>query len=78
MAGICLATAWFSAKSTEFAVVTADQTEVRHGPLSESQAAFTAYDGAELKILDRKDEWLQVTAGAARTGWIRSSDAVVL
>jgi len=78
LACLCLALAWSSASSNRIAVVITPQTEVRHGPLKESQPAFTAYDGAELEILDRKDEWLQVTAGPARTGWILATDTVTL
>ncbi len=78
VAASCLIAAWYSSRALKIAVVTSPQTEVRHGPLNESQSAFTAYDGAELKILDQKDDWLQVTAGPSRTGWIRAADAVTL
>jgi tetratricopeptide (TPR) repeat protein len=52
-------------------VITADAT-VHHGPLDESPSAFSTHDGAELRVLDRKDQWLEVTSGPQRTGWIKS------
>ena len=65
------------ARFTRTAIVTAPDAVVRFGPLGESPAAFTAHDGAELRVLDRKDEWLQVSAGPRRTGWLRRDQAVV-
>jgi hypothetical protein len=41
-----------------------------NGPLEESPNAFTAHDGTELLVLDEKDQWLQVTTGGPRVGWI--------
>jgi hypothetical protein len=59
------------------AVVIAPEATVRQGPLDESQTTFTVHDGAELQVLDRKDEWLQVTTDPRRIGWVRR-DQVVL
>jgi len=65
------------ARFTRTAIVTAPDAVVRFGPLGESPAAFTAHDGAELQVLDTKDEWLQVSAGPRRSGWLRRDQAVV-
>jgi len=73
----CAASVLRQVQSTHTAIVTASEAVVRFGPLSESTAAFTAHDGAELRVLDRKDEWLQVSAGPRRTGWLRRDQAVV-
>lgn len=51
-------------------VITADAT-VRNSPFDESPSAFTAHDGAELRVLDRKNDWLQVTDGGRNLGWIK-------
>ena len=59
------------------AIVIAREATVRAGPLEESQSAFTANDGAELRVLDRKDDWLQVTDGTSRIGWLRREQALV-
>jgi tetratricopeptide (TPR) repeat protein len=52
-------------------IVAAHEATVRNGPFPESPSAFTANDGAELRLLDRKDDWLQITDGARRTGWLK-------
>lgn len=62
---------------TRTAIVTAREAVVRFGPLGESPAAFTAHDGAELRVLDQKDDWLQVSAGPRRTGWLRRDQVLV-
>ena len=60
------------------AVVTAREAIVRFGPIDESQTAFTLPDGAEITVLDRKNDWLQVRENAKRTGWLKSNQVVVL
>jgi tetratricopeptide (TPR) repeat protein len=67
--GACLATVLF-ASSREIAIVTAHEAAVRSGPLDESPSVFTAHDGAELAILDTKNDWLQVNVGQ-RPGWLK-------
>jgi tetratricopeptide (TPR) repeat protein len=62
---------------TRTAIVTTRDAVVRFGPLAESPAAFTVHDGAELRVLDQKDEWLQVSADPRRIGWLRRDQAVV-
>jgi tetratricopeptide (TPR) repeat protein len=64
-------------RSTRTAVVVIKEAQVRQGPFEESNSAFTAHDGAELDVLDQKDEWLQVSAGPRRVGWIRRDQAVI-
>ncbi len=62
---------------TRTAIVTAREAVVRYGPLAESPTAFTVHDGAELRVLDQKDEWLQVSAGPRRVGWLRRNETLV-
>jgi len=64
--------------SARTAIVVAHETEVRNGPLDESPGAFTVHDGAELTVLDRKGEWLEVGAGPRRIGWLRRDEVLVL
>lgn len=53
-------------------VVIAGETPVRITPNDEARSAFTVNDGAELRVLDRKDNWLQVSDGGARNfGWLK-------
>ena len=63
--------------SQEIAIVIAPEVVVRAGPFQESQSVFTAHDGAEFSILDRKDEWLQVSDGARRSGWLKQNVVVL-
>jgi tetratricopeptide (TPR) repeat protein len=53
------------------AVVIIREAALRHAPIEESPAATTVHDGAELRILDRKDDWLQVRTDALHIGWVR-------
>jgi tetratricopeptide (TPR) repeat protein len=64
---------WQIHRNRTIAVIVAPETPVRNGPLEESQTAFTASNGAELLVLDRKDKWLMVSAGASRVGWVPSA-----
>jgi uncharacterized protein YgiM (DUF1202 family) len=59
-------------------VVTARNTVVRYGPFAESQSAFTAADGAELTLLDHKDDWFQVSDGGKTIGWLKTNAVTVL
>lgn len=63
---------------SERAVVTVSSSAVRFGPLEESQVSFNVRDGAELKVLGRKDKWTQVVDASNRSGWIVSSDLTAL
>jgi tetratricopeptide (TPR) repeat protein len=59
------------------AVIVVPEAVVRLGPLDESQKAFIAHDGAELQVLDHKEEWLQVALDARRVGWVRRDQVIV-
>ena len=60
------------------AVVTVAEATARSGPFDDAQSAFTARDGAELPVLDRRDGWVQVANGAGKTGWLSTQQSVVL
>jgi tetratricopeptide (TPR) repeat protein len=60
------------------AVVTSAETTARSGPFDEAQSAFTAHDGAELQVLDRHDDWVQVANGAGKIGWLSRKQVEVL
>jgi tetratricopeptide (TPR) repeat protein len=55
-------------------IVIEPEAVVRRGPLEESQSAFTAHDGAEMVVLGRDGDWLQVTDAAHHVGWLRQKD----
>ena len=73
----CVAAALRETRFTRTAIVVTRDAVVRYGPLAESPTAFTVHDGAELLVLDQKDEWLQVSAGPSRTGWLRRDQTLV-
>jgi tetratricopeptide (TPR) repeat protein len=73
----CTAASLREARFVRTAIVVAREATVRYGPLAESPAAFTVHDGAELRVLDQKDEWLQVSAGPRRVGWLRRDQTVL-
>ncbi|HEV2691531.1 MAG TPA: tetratricopeptide repeat protein [Verrucomicrobiae bacterium] len=60
------------------AVVTSAETAARSGPFDDAQSSFTAHDGAELRVLDRHDNWFQVVNGAGKSGWLNTNQASVL
>jgi tetratricopeptide (TPR) repeat protein len=73
----CVAASMRQTRFTRTAIVVAPEAAAHYGPLAESPTAFTVHDGAELLVLDQKDEWLQVTAGPRRIGWLRRDQALV-
>ena len=73
---ICLGTALYQQRTVQLAIVIARDAPVRNGPLDVSQTVFVAHDGAELRVVDQQNEWVQVSAGT-RLGWVRR-DSVAL
>jgi tetratricopeptide (TPR) repeat protein len=64
--------------SKKTAVVIADNVTARSGPFDDAQNAFTARDGAELSVLDRREDWLQVADGSGKTGWLPAKQVEIL
>jgi tetratricopeptide (TPR) repeat protein len=67
--GLCLISA-LSATSANRAVVIASEAQVRYGPLEDSNGVVTVHDGAEINVLDHKNDWLLVSVGD-RNGWLK-------
>ena len=55
-------------------VVVTPEAVVRVGPLDEAQSAFTVHDGAELLVLGRDGDWLQVSDAFKRIGWVAQKE----
>lgn len=70
--------AFYFDRLSQRAVVVAQEAVVRQAPIDESQTAFTLHDGAELQILDQKDQWFQVQADPKRIGWVRRDSVFLL
>lgn len=73
-----LAAALYQGRATRVAIVIAPEVVVRISPLEESPTAFTAHDGAELRVLDQKDEWVQVNADPRRLGWLHRDQVLLV
>ena len=59
------------------AIVTSHDANVLGSPFA-SQELFTVRDGAELQVLDQKDDWYQVSDGAERIGWLQRDSVSVV
>jgi tetratricopeptide (TPR) repeat protein len=56
--------------SKQTAVVISAQATARSGPFDDAQNAFAIHDGAELSVLDRREDWVQVADGSGKSGWL--------
>ncbi len=70
LSGVCCGAAVSIDFSRQTAVVIAPDLVARSGPFADAQNAFTAHDGAELAVLSRLGDWLQVADGSGKTGWL--------
>jgi len=75
-----MATIWIAKSHTDthLAVVVQRETVMRRGPFEESQSTLTLKNGSELRVLDRKNGWLQVTPDGRQSGWIPSEAARIV
>lgn len=64
--------------SRQTAVVISAEATARSGPFDWEQIAFTLRDGAELRVLDRHDDWVQVADGSGKIGWLNRKQVEVL
>lgn len=76
-ASLLVLLAAYSQERKQIAIITGPRTIIHLGPLEESQTAFTATDGTELRILAAREGWLQVADRSGRTGWIPASAAAI-
>ena len=60
------------------AVVIEAEATARSGPFAEAQDAFKVQNGAELAVLGRRHDWLQVADGSGRIGWLPAKQVEVL
>jgi uncharacterized protein YgiM (DUF1202 family) len=66
-----------AAAQEQVAIAVRSQVPVHLGPLAESQAAFTVPDGTELRIENRRENWLQVSDRSNHTGWVETSQVAI-
>jgi hypothetical protein len=74
---ICVLVAALQAKNGKTVVIISKKATVHLGPLPESQPAFTATDGTELRLVESRSDWFQVSDRSGRTGWVSTTDAAV-
>lgn len=77
LAGTLMAAAAVNEFTRPTAVVVTPEAVVRYGPLEESQSHYTLQDGAEVEVLDRNGDWLQVRDAQRRTGWVKARQVIV-
>lgn len=70
LVGLLVAAHW-DRSATRSAVVVVKEALARPGPLAESKATFTLRDGAEVRVLDSKGDWLHVWDAGLRAGWVK-------
>lgn len=75
---ICLGLVWQQTRFSPSAIVVARDAAVHQGPLDESKVAFTAHDGAELQVIDQKDNWLEVRTDPQHFGWVNGGQVLIL
>ncbi len=76
--GACLGAQLYRSRLQQNAVIIAPQAQLHQAPLDNSPISVTLHDGAEVRILDRKGDWLQVSTDPSRVGWISPSQAVIV
>lgn len=50
--------------------------ELKSAPSGDGATLASVSEGAELQILSRRDEWLQVTTGDGNGGWVKQTDVI--
>jgi tetratricopeptide (TPR) repeat protein len=78
LSGACLGVDAAIHFSKQTAVVVTPEVTTRSGPFEEAQSAFSVHNGAELAVLDHRDNWLQVTDGSGRIGWLQRQQVEIL
>jgi tetratricopeptide (TPR) repeat protein len=75
--GLCLAESWNLGPSLQLAVVTVPDLSVRHAPIPESPQTFILHDGAEVRILGHRNDWLQIALNTGQVGWVHEDKVLV-
>jgi len=75
---VCLGMALQQTQSNRQAILIARDAGVHQGPLDESKIAFNLHDGAELEVLDQKDNWLEIRTDPQHFGWVKSDQVLFL
>jgi tetratricopeptide (TPR) repeat protein len=63
---------------SDSAVVRAEDSQLRSGPGADNTVLFTINPGLEVRIIDRRGDWVQVTASERIAGWIEKKRLVLI
>jgi hypothetical protein len=69
---LSLGAAWHEQHGRRVAVVMTE-SGVRYGPFEESQVQFAVPAGAELEVMDFREDWVRVEHGRQGAGWMEQS-----
>lgn len=64
--------------SRQTAVIISSEADAQSGPFADAQNAFAVRDGAELSVLDRRGDWIQVASGPGKIGWLQTKQVEIL
>ncbi len=74
-----LGLAWYHRRQEPCVVATQANAAVRISPLDEAKVAFTANDGAELRLAEEREGWFRIEERASgRSGWLSAKSAAVV
>ncbi len=60
------------------AVVWEEDAQLRSGPGGDNTVLFKVNPGLEVRIIDRRGDWVQVTASERIAGWIEAKRLVLI
>lgn len=75
--GACLACSFYDQRIVKIVIVTVPDAVARQRPIDTAPNAFTVHDGAEMRLLDRREHWLQVSPDPSRIGWIAGENTII-
>ena len=78
LSGAVLALQTLNHFHSSVAVVTTTGANALRGPYDDAQNVFTPRDGEELSVLDRHDDWVEVTDNTGKIGWLNRKQVEVL
>ena len=78
LAGTVLALQAANHFNAAVAVITVPEAAAVSGPYDDAQTVFTVRDGAELRVLDRHDDWVEAADGHGKTGWFNNKQIAIL
>lgn len=64
--------------SRTVAVAVVDEIEVRSGPGRDYSLAFRIHEGLQVRLAERRDQWVRIELGGELTGWVPASSLEIL